>query len=229
MLAMTRLVLVLSCALFVSNTFAQQAAGPVEATARALLERETADLPGTVEIELGTLDPANRLPRCTAPEAFLPSGTRAWGRISVGVRCTSPVVWTVYLPARIGVLAQYVVTRETLTRGQTIGPDDITLEHGDLTTLPEDTLTDPARAIGVQAARPSAAGAPLRADMLRMPPAVERGQNVRVTGAGKGFNVSSEGRSLGRAGDGESVRVRLANGQIITGIARAGGVVEIRF
>ncbi|AUN96453.1 flagellar basal body P-ring formation chaperone FlgA [Pseudazoarcus pumilus] len=219
------LVLLASCA----AAMAQQPAAPVESAARALLEREAAGLPGQIEVEVGDLDPANRLPQCAQLEAFLPSGVRAWGQINVGVRCTSPVVWTVYLPARVRVMTEYVVTRQALRRGQIVGPDDIHLERGDLTAQAANTITDPSRAIGVHAAQSVAAGQPLRADMLRLPPAVDRGQTVRVVGSGTGFAISGEGRALNRAGDGESVRVRLANGQIVTGVARAGGIVEMRF
>lgn len=208
---------------------AQQAAEPVEAAAHALLERETAGLPGRSAIALGQLDPANRLPPCADLRAFLPSGTRAWGNINVGVRCDSPVVWTAYLPARVSVFTDYLVTRNALRPGQIIGPNDIALEEGDLAALPPGTLTDPSRAIGVHARQAIASGQPLRMDQLRLPPAVEQGQIVRVVGSGTGFNVAAEGRAMNRAGDGESVRVRLTNGQIVTGTARAGGVVEMRF
>jgi flagella basal body P-ring formation protein FlgA len=221
--------LALAAALTPPTALAQQAPAPVEAAARALLERETAGLPGDIELEVGTLDPTNRLPACAELEAFLPSGVQPRGRINVGVRCNSPVVWTVYLPAQVQVITNYVVTREALRRGQIIGPGDVALERGDIAALPDSVLTDRARAIGVHAAQSVAAGQPLRADMLRLPPAVERGQTVRVVGAGTGFSVSGEGRALNRAGDGETVRVRLANGQIVSGIARAGGIVEMRF
>jgi flagellar basal body P-ring formation protein FlgA len=208
---------------------AQQSPEPVEAAARALLERESHGLPGRTEVSVGRLDPANRLPPCADLSAFLPTGTQPWGSINVGVRCDSPVVWTVYLPARVAVFADYLVTRRALRPGQIIGPDDIALEHGDLAAQPGGTLTDPTRAIGVHARQAIAAGQALRTDQLRLPPAVEQGQIVRVVGTGTGFNVGAEGRAMNRAGDGEPVRVRLANGQVITGTARAGGIVEMRF
>lgn len=230
MQAMLRSALLL--ALFValpSAAVAQQPVEPVEASVRALLERETAGLPGQTEITVGQLDPANRLPPCASLQAFLPSGMRAWGQVSVGVRCDSPVVWTVYVPARVAVLAEYVVTQRPLHPGQIIGPDDLRLEHGDLAALPNSTLSDPSRAIGTHVRQAIAAGQPLRQEQLRLPPAVEQGQTVRIVGSGTGFNVSAEGRAMNRAGDGESVRVRLSNGQVVTGTARAGGVVEMRF
>ena len=208
---------------------AQQAAEPVEAAARTLVEREAHGLPGRVEVTVGRLDPANRLPPCAELNAFLPTGTLPWGSINVGVRCDSPVVWTVYLPARVAVFADFLVTRRALRPGQIIGPDDVALEHGDLAAQPPGTLTDPSRAIGVHARQALVAGQALRTDQLRLPPAVEQGQIVRVVGTGTGFNVGAEGRAMNRAGDGESVRVRLPNGQVVTGIARAGGIVEMRF
>ena len=207
----------------------QQPAAPVEAAARALLEREAYGLPGRVEVTVGTLDAANQLPPCAELEAFLPSGARAWGALSVGVRCQSPVLWSVYLPARVAVHGDYVVMQKPVRPGQIIGPGDVALEHGDLAAQPAGTLTDPSRAIGVHARQALAAGQPLRTDQLRLPPAVEQGQTVRIVGSGTGFAVSAEGRAMNRAGDGEAVRVRLPNGQIVNGVARAGGVVEMRF
>lgn len=224
----TRLLFASFCALPLS-ALSQQPSAPVEAAVRALLEHETHGLPGDIELEIGVLAPANQLPPCAAPEAFLPSGAIAWGQLSVGVRCTSPVNWTVYLPARVKVIADYVVARNGLRPGQTIGPQDLRLERGDLAAQPGKVLSDPSRAIGVRTSRGIAAGSPLREEHLRLPPAVESGQTVKIVGVGSGFSVGGEGRALGRAADGENVRVRLPNGSIVSGIARAGGVVELRF
>lgn len=208
---------------------AQQPPEPVEQTVRAFLERETLGLAGEVEVTVGQMDAANQLPPCGALEAFLPPGTRAWGQISVGVRCDSPVVWSVYVPARVAVMSDYLVTARPIRRGQIVGPQDLKREYGDLTAQPANTLTDPTQAVGHHARYAVAAGNTVRGDMLRLPPAVEQGQTVKVIGSGQGFSVSNEGRALNRAGDGESVRVRLGNGQVVTGIARNGGVVEVRF
>lgn len=208
---------------------AQQPPGPVEALATDFLHAQAYGLPGEVQIEVGQLDSSNRLPPCAALQAFLPPGTRAWGQISVGVRCDSPVVWTVYLPARVSVITDYLVAARPIRPGQIIGPDDLRVERGDLAAQPAGTVTDMARVIGHHARFAVGAGNTLRTGMLRLPPAVQQGQSVKVIGSGAGFSVSNEGRALNRAGDGESVRVRLPNGQVVTGVARPGGVVEIRF
>lgn len=208
---------------------AQQAPEIVQARVLELLERETSGLPGTVSIEISPLDPANLLPPCAALEAFLPAGTRAWGRISVGVRCDSPVVWTVYLQAQVAVAGSYLVSARPLRAGQIVGPEDVELRNGDLTALPANTLTDGSMASGRTTRFAIAAGQPLRGDMLRIPHAVRQGQNVQVVSIGSGFQIESEGRALNNAGPGESVRVRLMNGQTVSGVARPDGIVEVRF
>lgn len=212
-----------------SAAHAQQPPRPVVATAEAFLWQQTTGLPGEVSISVGAFDPNNRLPPCTALEAFLPGTTRAWGAVNVGIRCNAPAPWTAYLPARVSVMADYLVTAQALRPGQIVGPGDLTLTRGDLAAQPANTLTDPAQAVGYHIRYAVAAGNTLRADMLRLPPAVTQGQNVKIVALGSGFSVTNEGRALNNAAEGESVRVRLAGGQVVSGTARAGGIVELKF
>ena len=46
---------------------------------------------------------------------------------------------------------------------------------------------------------------------------------------GAGFQVASEGRALNQGSEGEVIQVRLTSGQVVSGIARASGVVEVGF
>ncbi len=219
----------LALVLIAGAAHAHQPPAPVEALATEFLHTEAAGLPGEISIEVGQLDRNNQLPPCASLQPFLPPATRAWGQISVGVRCDSPVVWTVYLPARVSAVTDYLVAARPIRPGQIIGPEDLRLERGDLAAQPAGALTDMSRAIGHHARFAVGAGNTLRADMLRLPPAVQQGQTVKVIGSGAGFHVSNQGRALNRAGEGESVRVRLPNGRVVTGTARAEGVVEVRF
>ncbi|MBR0565949.1 flagellar basal body P-ring formation protein FlgA [Azoarcus sp. L1K30] len=210
-------------------SLAQQPPQPVEAAARQLLETETQGLPGRVEIHISPMDPRNQLPPCAAFKAFLPGGTRAWGQISVGVQCESPVTWQVYLQARIAVQASYLVTARPLRAGQIVGPADLSTRSGDLAALQDNTLTDATQAIGHRTRYALAQGQPVRGDMLRIPAAVQQGQNVKVVSRGEGFQVSSEGRAMNTAAPGEKVRVRMPNNQVVTGTASVDGSVEISY
>lgn len=217
------------CSALSGPALAQQPAEPVRAAARDLLLKESAGLPGRVVIEVGEFDARNQLPPCARLEAFLPPGTRAWGQVNIGVRCTSPVEWSAYVPGRVAVMGDYLVTRRPIRAGQVIAPADLERVDGDLATLADSTLTDMTQAVGHHARFSIAAGSVLRGDMLRLPQAVRQGQNVKVVGAGEGFTVANEGRALNAAAAGEAVRVRLGNGQVVSGTAQADGSVEVRF
>lgn len=220
------LLCVLGCGL-AATALAQQAPAPVQAAVSRFLENETRGLPGRVQITVSPLDARNQLPACVSLAPFLPAGTRAWGQISVGVRCDSPVEWTAYLQARVAVIGDYLVAAQPLRAGQILGPADIVRREGDLAALPDSTLTDVAQASGQHTRFAIAQGSPLRADMLRIPPAVKQGQAVQVVTVGAGFRVASEGVALNNAAPGEAVRVRMGGGQVVAGTARPGGVVEI--
>lgn len=208
---------------------AQQDPAAVQASVRAFLERETHGLPGQVQISVGPFDARNQLPPCAALAPFLPVGTRAWGQVNVGVRCDSPVTWTAYAQAQVKVFGDYLVAARPLRAAQIVGHADVDLRAGELTALPDNVLNDPTQAIGHHTRFAVAAGAPLRATMLRMPDAVRQGRDVQVVSVGTGFRVSAEGRALNNAAPGEAVRVRMPNGQIVNGIARADGSVELAF
>jgi flagella basal body P-ring formation protein FlgA len=208
--------------------WAQQDPMPVRREVEQLLRSASTGLPGQVNVSVGAVDGRNQLPPCERLEAFLPAGTRAWGRISVGVRCLQPAPWTIYVPAQVAVLGDYLVIAQPLRAGQIVGPGDLRRESGDLTEQPASVLTDPAQAQGHAARYALAAGQPLRAEMLRLPPAVQQGQKVRVVSGGPGFQVSNEGVALNTVGEGQVAQVRLPGGQVLSGIARPGGVVEIR-
>lgn len=226
---LARHIIVLLLALPCATAHAQQQSAPVEAAVRQFVEQETNGLPGQVSVSVGTLDARNRLPECAQLEPFLPAGARAWGQLSVGVRCLAPVAWTVYIPARVEVIGDYLVTARALRPGQILGPADLERRSGDLTQLGSRALTEIEQALGQHVRFAVAAGQPLRSDMLRIPPAVQQGQTVRIVGVGDGFSIANEGKAMNRAGVGEPVKVRLANGQVVSGIARHGGVVEVRF
>ena len=190
---------------------------------------EAAALPGSVRLTVAPLDPRLSLPHCPAPEAFLPHGGKLWGKSTVGIRCQAPVAWTVYTTATVEVSAEYVVTARPMGRGEIVTAQDLATMHGDLARLPAGIVVDPQHVLGKKLAVSLAAGQPLRHDMLREPLVISQGQGVRLVSAGPGFRVSTEGRALGNAAEGQTVQVRAPSGQTITGIARSGGIVEVRY
>lgn len=191
------------------------------------LRTQTQGLPGKITYTIGTLDPRTQLAPCQAFEAFVPPGSKLWAKTTLGVRCLGPSTWTIYVPVQINSKGEYLVSARALSAGQIVRETDIAIRSGDLSTLPMSILTDPAQAIGKTVKNGFATGQPLRGDLLIAPWAVQQGQNVRTVSNGSGFSVSSEGKALNNATAGQIVQVRTPSGQTVSGIARAGGIVEI--
>ena len=206
---------------------ARQDPALLRAAVEQFLQRQSGGLPGAVTIDVGQIDARLNLPACLQPEPFIAHGSRAWGKTAVGIRCTAPAPWTIYVTANVHVMAEYLAAAAPLVQGQMIGPGDIARVRGDLTMLPAGVITDAALAIGRTTMSSVQLGAPLRQDTLRAQAAVQMGQTIRLLSAGPGFSVSTEGRAMNNAAEGQTVQAKTSGGQIISGIARAGGILEV--
>ncbi|KWO44801.1 flagellar basal body P-ring formation chaperone FlgA [Burkholderia ubonensis] len=204
----------------------QQDPDTIRRTALAFLQQQMAGLPGKPAASVAPSFPRG-LAACTTLEPFLPTGARLWGRTTVGVRCAGERPWTVYLQAKVTVQATYYAAARQIAPGEVLTAADLVARDGDLTLLPLAVITDPSQAVGSTALARVAAGLPLRQDMLKSAASVSAGQTVRVVAAGPGFTISAEGSALANAAPGQSVRVRMAAGQIVTAIVKDAGTVEI--
>ena len=193
------------------------------------LQLETVGYPGKVAVQAGAIDPNLKLAQCQDAQVFLPAGSKAWGKTSVGIRCSTPSAWTIYVQATVNVVAQYLVAAVPLAQGRVVTPDDLLFQSGDLTQLPPGIFTDVAQAQGRIVNISMGAGTVLRQEMLKASPVVQQGQTVMLTSSGKGFRVSAEGKAMTKANEGQVVQVKVSSGQVISGIARPGGQVEVVF
>ena len=208
---------------------AREVPAAIRSTVEQFLRTQAAGLPGEVQVSVGQVDARLALPACSNPEAFLPQGSRVWGKTSVGVRCTVPSPWTVYVPAQVKVIAEYLASAAPLAQGQLVGPNDVVKIKGDLTALPAGVLTESQQAIGRTVAMSIGLGSPLRQDSLKLQQAIVQGQAVRVVSTGAGFSVATEARALNNAAAGQMAQARTPGGQVVSGIARAGGIVDVTF
>jgi flagella basal body P-ring formation protein FlgA len=223
------LVCMLAPAMALASSGGKQDPGLIQASVTHFLRMQTAGLPGQVEIIPGAIDARASLPACAALEPSLPPGSRAWGNTTVVVQCTVPYPWTIYVRATVKVVADYVVSARPLTQGQLLRAEDFTVRKGDLTQLPPGIVTDLNQAIGMTMSGSIPFGSPLRQDMLRAQIAVKQNQPVKLVSSGRGFSISAEGRALGNALEGQWVQVKNHSGSIVSGIARAGAIVEVGY
>jgi flagella basal body P-ring formation protein FlgA len=90
-------------------------------------------------------------------------------------------------------------------------------------------LSDPFEAVGMAARTTLPQGRAITAADLEPPAFVDRNQPVTMLYQRGGLSISAEGRALGRAAEGEAVRVmNMDSRTIVDGVATAPGVVVVR-
>lgn len=196
--------------------------------ADAFLREQTASLQDEVRISVSPLDPRLKLSDCANPSAFLTPGSKAWGKITLGIRCTSPKPWTIYLAAQIQVFGDYFATHTAVSQGQILNANDLIQVHGEVSNLAPGVIRHANLAIGKTMQRTYPAGVPMRTDMFKTLPVIQQGQTIKVISTGTGFSVSNEAVAINSANEGQVVKVRTMSGQILSGIAKLDGKLEVQ-
>ena len=100
-------------------------------------------------------------------------------------------------------LADTVLAARTIRAQSIIGPGDVVVKAVDI----PGAATTPEAVIGLEARVSLYAGRPIRMGDVGKPALVDRNQIVPLIFEHNGLRITTEGRSLGRAGAGEVVRV----------------------
>ncbi len=223
----SHLVFVLIGVLACGPGWAEDGASIRESVQRTL-DAHAAGLPGQVSTEIGPIAQRERHQRCTNWSSALQTSSRAWGKVSLYVRCTEGLQASLYVSANIRVTGRYVASARAITAGQLLSMEDLQMAEGELSRLPADTLLSTDQATGRRSRMAISATQPLRASLLRDDFVVHAGQEVQVQAASDGFTVANTGRALDSGAPGSPVRVRLPSGQIVEGTAKENGAVRVR-
>jgi flagellar basal body P-ring formation protein FlgA len=172
-----------------------------------------------IEVEVGQLDPRLRLAPCQKVDAYVPEGTRLWGRSRIGLRCAQGAVkWNVYLPITVKVFGTAMVATNSLASGSVLAAADLAPAEVDLT---EDSAAPVVRgelAIGRMLTRALKPGQSLRVSHLKLRQWFSAGETVLLVGQGEGFSVAGEAQALNPGIEGVAVRVRTESGRVLTGL-----------
>ncbi len=127
-------------------------------------------------------------------------------------------------------LSAGVATADTLVAARMIRPQSL-LSEADLALRPGPEPLDlaPEMVLGLEARVLIYPGRPIRPDDIGPAALIERNQIVELHYAAGLVTILAEGRSMGRAGAGESVRVLNTASRIaVTGIVQANGAVLVQ-
>jgi flagella basal body P-ring formation protein FlgA len=204
--------------------------GLITQEAERFLKEQTkllAETQGKVEITVSKLDPRLKLQSCEKLTAFLTPGSKAWGKITLRVQCTAPKAWTVYLGAQVKVFGDYFVTRNAVSQGQILSEQDLIRLQGEVSSLPAGYIAEEKLAIGKTMLASYPAGVNLRREMFKVIPVIQQGQTIKISSSGLGFTVTNDAVALNNAAEGQIARARTSAGQVVSGIAKIGGFIEV--
>ncbi|MBK7718827.1 MAG: flagellar basal body P-ring formation protein FlgA [Simplicispira sp.] len=215
-----------------SGAWAQDAATLTQITQswidNSLHSGAAAQLPLRMEVEVGELDPRLRLTACARVEPYLPAGSRLWGRTRLGLRCAEGTNrWNVFLPVTVKAFGPAWVLTGNVASGAVLTQADATETEIDWAADYSSVVADPALWVGQVAARPLQAGQALRQSMVRAPKLFQAGAQVRVSAQGVGYAVSTGGQALSAGSAGQTVRVRMDNGKVISGVVDENGTIAV--
>ncbi len=180
------------------------------------------------EVIVGALDTRLRLAPCAQVEPFVPQGTKLWGRSRIGLRCVEgPTRWTVFLPVTVKAWGPAWVIRQPVAPGATLTLDDAELTEVDWAQSVSPVLPRAEDWVGTQAIRAMMPGQVLREAMVKPPQLFGAGTQVKVLVEQGAVRLSATGQALTHGYAGQTARVRMPNGRIVTGLVRDGQTVEI--
>ena len=177
---------------------------------------------------LGPLDSRLRLAACARVEAYVPPGSRLWGRGRVGLRCLDgPVRWNVSMPLSVTATGTAWVLRRDVAPGTELQEGDLMRAEADWAAEPSPVLAGPAPWQGQVANRVLIAGQTLRQNMVRAAQVFQAGAEVRVLVQGGGFQIGALAQALSPGVVGQPARVRMDNGRVMSATVLDARTVEL--
>ncbi len=162
----------------------------------------------------------------TTPEITFASKSRPWGNFNVLIRCPQPF-WAVTVPVQTRIFGPQVTAAKYLAQGTRLKSDDLLVVTSDITRTNVDMARDPMELVGKVLTKPVPQGAAVSLNNLREAAVIKVGEGVRVQVQGKGFQANGEGVALTSGAIGDSIRVRMPDGQQVQGQVVRAGTVEI--
>ena len=177
------------------------------------------DLPLRMEVEVGELDRRLTLAPCAQVEPYLRAGSRLWGKTRVGLRCVQgSAKWNVFLPITVKAYRPAWVVKGQIASGATLSESDLMMVEVDWAERTSPVVANQGDWLGLVATRPLSTGQVLRQDMVKASQVFTSGAQVRVVARGPGFEIATSAQALSAGVIGQSARLRMDNGRVVSGV-----------
>jgi flagellar basal body P-ring formation protein FlgA len=180
-------------------------------------------------IVMDSLDSRLRLQACDAAlDVFSTNGAVGLGNQTIGVKCNTPVAWTVYVPVKVKVLKPVVVASKPLSSNQLITESDLKLQQVDIGSLQQGYLSNTQLVVGQQLKYPVSMGSVIKPNSLQSQKVVHRGEIIMLVAMAGQMEVRMSGTALDDATLGERIKVKnTTSKRIVEGVVDAPGIVKV--
>jgi flagella basal body P-ring formation protein FlgA len=143
-------------------------------------------------------------------EVVAPNRWEGCGKANLAlvVRVNDRVERNLSIPVEVEALADTVVVLRALERGDVIGPDDITVQRRDVSSLTGRVYRSADEVIGKRARVPVRTNMPLRGDQLEKIPLVKSGQLVTIIIENRAMRLTATGKARGNGAEGDIIMVQ---------------------
>jgi len=182
------------------------------------------------QVKAAAMDYRLRLSQCKTPlKHHIPQGHQLQGRVAVGARCDDGTNrWSIFVPVTITQFADVVVTTETVSRGEFLKANQVSLERRSLNFLHNGYLKSLPEAVGQQLKTTLAKGLVVNPNQLSRPYAIKQGQSVNILAKSAVISVRIKGKALSNGRVGDKIRVKnITTNKIVEGTVTYNGFVVI--
>ncbi|PPD32271.1 MAG: flagella basal body P-ring formation protein FlgA [Methylomonas sp.] len=213
-----------------ANTASLQSVQVIQDAVQSFVQASL-DPAGQYQINSAQIDPRLQLAACTENlDIFSQSGEIKAGRNTVGIRCPGTNNWTIYSSVAVKSFGQVLILTKQLSRNDRVGPEHITAEMRDTSTLQRGYLTDAADILNQQANRVIPVGSVLYKSQFSAPTLIKRGERVSIQTGKAGLLITSSGVAMMDGTQGQQISVKNVSSQrVIQATVVNAGLVSVFF
>lgn len=124
---------------------------------------------------------------------------------------------------------EVAVTRRSIPRGRVVDSSDVIMARFNLQALPNDSVSDLTKIIGMETKREFAAGEVVQRNKLEIPTVIKAGEKVTLRFRSALIEATATGVSLDAAGLQQPIRIKNDSSQkVVSGVVIEPGIVEVK-
>ncbi len=183
------------------------------------------------QITAGKIDSRIRFKLCSQAlethSTMKKSIAKSW---TIGVRCNDDLPWSIYIPVKAELTRKMLVSTTTITRGELISADKVTLAEQAISHQNKKHFSDLSNVIGREARRTINPNRVINSSMLQQALLVRKKEAVLIYAQNKNIRVSMRGTALKNGRHNEMIKVRNnSSNKIIEALVIKRGVVAVNF